>query len=109
MSVYRMPITIWRLVEAEQKRGRPKAHIESFIGLPSGTLSRPFFIDDTAEKAAEASLAAAKVEVAAWSERQQRYWRSFGKPKPIEGWRPANDCVTDRPNAGRHFKPKRFR
>lgn len=99
----RIPLTLANAIDEQRRLGRTDRQIEKVVGLPSGTLSRPYLIDDSEERQ-RAKIAQELVE---WREQRRRFWASQSIPQRPKGWRPKGNCITDRPNAGSHFKPRK--
>lgn len=97
---YRMPQSVSNAVEAERARGRTDRQVEKIVGLPTGTLSQPYLVD--AQDARPVRLRGVEHRVVG----REEGLRLKARLRPVEGWRPANDCITDRPTAGKHFKPR---
>ena len=103
--VERITLAEQHAVNEQRRMGRTDRQAEKIVGLPQGILSRPYLIDDSAERRA----AAARKEAVEWSARQDRFWRAIYAPQRpnLQGWRPQHDCITDRPDAGTHHRPRK--
>lgn len=99
----RIPRQTMNAIEDQRRLGRTDRQIEKILGLSSGTLARPYRIDDSVEL----QIAALRKADAEWARRDDRFRAALAIPQRPEGWRPRGNCVSDRPDAGRHFKPRR--
>lgn len=76
-------------------KGRTDRQIEKLVGLPSGTLSRPYTVDVSVQ----AEIVRRARSHAAFLKRQAVRDRVEAADRPIlQGWRPSGDCIRSRPN-----------
>ena len=90
-------------VVAQRNLGRTDRQIEKIVGLPNGFLSRPYLLDDSIEREIDRQRAAYQ----AWVKRDDRFQAAQRIPQRPQGWRPRQNCITDRPDSGKHFIPRR--
>lgn len=97
MTVERITLGQQRAVNEQRQKGRTDRQIEVIVGLPRGILSRPYLVDDSAERQAAADRERCE---------KSNHWRVPYMGQPIHGWRPQGDCVRSRPNSDPIRQPR---